>query len=147
MGTRASAPLVLNLGTKHRPVFNFTHRPLYPQWKNPSIHWSRNLYGLQNRYVHFVGKYLAPVGIRASNHSGSRLVALSTKQYQLIKINLRAMRLHSTKVPSIYQESHHDLKKKSLLGIKCGLPFSPPLLHRIFTATIKKSAKIGSRQA
>ena len=135
-GTRAAAPPVLNLDIKQRRVFRCTQRPFYPRGKNPSTHWNRRPDGLQNRSVHFGGKSLAPVGIRAPNHSARRLVAIPTKQSQLIKI----IQLHNTKIPSIYLESRHDLQKKGgggLLDIKIGLQFPPYLLFRTFIAAIK----------
>jgi hypothetical protein len=43
------APSILDLGTRWRWVVSFTHRPLFPQGKNPSYPLDRRLGGTQSR--------------------------------------------------------------------------------------------------
>jgi len=143
-GTRAAAPPVLNLDIKQRRVFRCTQRPFYPRGKNPSTHWNRRPDGLQNRSVHFGGKSLAPVGIRAPNHSARRLVAIPTKQSQLIKI----IQLHNTKIPSIYLESRHDLQKKrgGFIGHKNWVTVSSiSFVPNLYSCDKNTFTKLGSR--
>jgi len=121
-GTRATAPPVLNIDTKQRRVFNCIQRPFYPQGKNSSTHWNRRLDGLQSRSVHFGVKSLAPVGIRAPNHSAGRLVAIPTKQSQLIKItqlhNTKITQLHNTKITQLHNTKITQLRNTKITQLR-----------------------------
>jgi len=46
-GSRGKAPVILNLSTKWRLVFNFTLQPLYPRRKNPQHPLNWKVGGLQ----------------------------------------------------------------------------------------------------
>jgi len=46
-GSRGIVPIILNLSTKWRLVFNFTHQPVYPRRKNPRYPLNWKVGGLQ----------------------------------------------------------------------------------------------------